>query len=77
MIDGLSNGIDFEITVTRDEFEKLAKPTIDRAKKVLDNLFDTTKVNKKFIDEVIIVGGGSRIPVMQDMLKNFFGKELN
>jgi molecular chaperone DnaK (HSP70) len=42
----------------------LAKQTIERAKFVLANLFESSDVSKDAIDEVIIVGGCSRIPAM-------------
>jgi molecular chaperone DnaK len=62
-------------TLTRSKFEQLVdslvKRTIDPCKSALKN----AKMSVSDIDEIILVGGTTRIPVIQEAVKNFFGKE--
>jgi len=77
-IEAFHDGIDFSETLTRAKFEELNldlfKKTIDPLKKVLED----AKLQKNEIQEVVLVGGSTRIPKVQQILKDFFnGKELN
>lgn len=76
-IDSLYEGIDFMSTITRARFEELCsgifKNTMDPVEKVLLD----AKISKGEVDEIILVGGSTRIPKIQKMLSEFFnGKEL-
>merc|ERR1712113_991371 len=76
-IDSLFEGIDFFTSITRARFEELCsdlfKGTLDPVEKVLRD----AKVDKGQVDEVVLVGGSTRIPKVQQMLSDFFnGKEL-
>jgi heat shock protein 1/8 len=76
-IDSLYDGIDFMSSITRARFEELCsevfKKTMDPVEKVLQD----SKMSKGDIDEIILVGGSTRIPKIQSMLSDFFnGKEL-
>lgn len=77
-IDSLFEGSDYAATITRAKFEELCnalfQSTIDPVRKVLkDANFD-----KKQVDDVVLVGGSTRIPKVQSLLQEFFnGKELN
>jgi len=75
-IDSLFDGIDFNSTITRARFEDLCmdyfKKCIDPCEKVLRD----SKISKNQVDEVVLVGGSTRIPKIQSMLTEFFnGKE--
>ena len=75
-IDSLYEGIDFQVTVTRARFEELCmdyfKKTIAPVEKVLRD----GKFSKEQVHEVVLVGGSTRIPKVQQLLKEFFnGKE--
>jgi heat shock 70kDa protein 1/2/6/8 len=77
-IDGLFDGIDFSASITRAKFEKLCedlfKSTMIPVKKVLED----SNMEKSKIDEIVLVGGSTRIPKVQELLSAFFdGRTLN
>ncbi len=67
-----------QITVTRTKFEQLIAPLVEKCKKpVLDALKDA-KLPPDKVDEVVLVGGSTRVPMVQKMVKDLFnGKEPN
>jgi len=77
-IEGLFDGQDFSETLTRARFEELC---IDLFKKTLtpvSKVMEDSELKKSEIDEVVLVGGSTRIPKVQQLLKDFFnGKEPN
>merc|ERR1712054_287262 len=75
-IDALYEGVDFNSTISRAKFEEmnlsLFKKTMEPVTKVLKD----AKVSKSSVDEVVLVGGSTRVPKVQEMLKSYFnGKE--
>ncbi|EDQ91954.1 uncharacterized protein MONBRDRAFT_31085 [Monosiga brevicollis MX1] len=77
-IDSLFEGIDFYTSITRARFEDLCadlfRGTLDPVEKALRD----AKLDKSSINEVVLVGGSTRIPKVQKLLQDFFnGKELN
>ncbi|CCC68002.1 hypothetical protein NCAS_0A14440 [Naumovozyma castellii] len=77
-IDSLFEGIDFYTSITRARFEELCadlfRSTLDPVEKVLTD----SKLDKSQIDEVVLVGGSTRIPKVQKLVTDFFnGKEPN
>jgi heat shock protein 5 len=77
-IESLFDGIDFSETLTRARFEELNidlfKKTLDPVKKVLED----SGLKKTDLAEIVLVGGSTRIPKVQQLLQDFFnGKELN
>jgi len=77
-IDSLFDGCDFYSVITRAKFEELCsdlfKGTLDPVQKSLKD----AKMDKKEINEIVLVGGSTRIPKIQKLLQDFFnGKELN
>ena len=77
-IDSLFEGVDFYTSITRARFEDLCadlfRGTLDPVEKALRD----AKLGKGEIDEVVLVGGSTRIPKIQKLLQDFFnGKELN
>ena len=75
-IDSLFDGIDFNSTITRARFDD---PCMDYFKKCMDpceKVLRDSKISKNQVDEVVFVGGSTRIPKIQSMLADFFnGKE--
>ncbi|GAB1221049.1 hypothetical protein ENUP19_0063G0004 [Entamoeba nuttalli] len=77
-VDQLYEGIDFYTSITRARFEEinidLFKSTIGPVSRVLED----AKIDKSSIDEVVLIGGSTRIPKVVEILKEFFnGKEPN
>jgi len=77
-IDSLFEGIDFYTSITRARFEELCqdlfRSTIDPVEKVIRD----AKLDKSGIDEIVLVGGSTRIPKIQKLVSDFFnGKEPN
>ncbi len=62
-------------TLTRAKFEQLAHGLIQACLAPCQKAIADAKLNTADIDEVILVGGSSRIPAVQDLVKNYFGKE--
>jgi len=62
-------------TLTRSKFEQLAHNLIQACLVPCQNAIRDAKLNTADIDEVILVGGSSRIPAVQTLVKNYFGKE--
>ena len=77
-VDSLIDGIDYNITLTRAKFEQLIEPVVTRSMEPLTKVLQDAKLSKSDIDEVILVGGTTRIPKIQELLSNYFnGKTLN
>uniref|UniRef100_A0A915JH66 Heat shock protein 70 n=1 Tax=Romanomermis culicivorax TaxID=13658 RepID=A0A915JH66_ROMCU len=77
-IDSLFEGIDYYTTITRARFEELCsdlfRSTLDPVEKALRD----AKLDKAAIQDVVLVGGSTRIPKVQKLLQDYFnGKELN
>ena len=62
-------------TLTRAQFEQLAHSLIQACLVPCQNAIRDAKLTTSDIDEVILVGGSSRIPAVQELVKNYFGKE--
>src|ERR1700704_2576617 len=64
-----------QMTITRAEFEKLVDHLIDRVKGPVQQALKDAKLDPSKIDEVVLVGGSTRIPKVQQVVKELFGKE--
>lgn len=67
---------DFSYNLTRDTFEKLSASVFERFKGFLDHCVTESKVNMKELHSVEIIGGGTRIPLIQTIIKNVAQKEV-
>lgn len=77
-IDSLMDGVDFICTLTRAKFESLCAQIFARAMKPIEQCLRDAKLSKSDIDDIVLVGGSTRIPKLQEMLRDYFGgKELN
>jgi len=63
--------------ITRTEFEKLAHPILEKLKSPVKQAMKDAKITEKEIDEVILVGGSTRIPSVQKLVKELTNKEPN
>jgi len=76
-VDSLHDGIDFCATITRSLFEELNKDLFSKCMKALDKCLCDAKMDKSSVHDVVLVGGSTRIPKVQNMLREFFrGKQL-
>jgi molecular chaperone DnaK len=64
-----------QITITRSKFEELVDGLIERCRKPVMQALKDAKLSPSEIDEVVLVGGSTRVPKVQKMVKDIFGKE--
>jgi molecular chaperone DnaK len=67
--------IDINITITRQEFEKLIRPFIQRSIDLIEDLLKEMNYDIKMIDKVLLVGGTSCIPLVKEMLVAKYGND--
>jgi L1 cell adhesion molecule like protein len=76
-IDSLHDGIDFSIQLSRAKFENLCSDIFQKTLEPVDKVLSDAKLSKSQVDDIVIVGGSTRIPKVQELLSQFFnGKEL-
>ncbi len=66
-----------QITLTRSKFEALVEPVLERLKNPCMRAIEDAKLSASEIGEVLLVGGSTRIPKVQQIVKDLFGKEPN
>ncbi|CAL2036634.1 unnamed protein product [Caenorhabditis brenneri] len=77
-VDSLFEGIDLCSKITRARFEELCADLFRKTLEPVEKALRDAKLDKSKIDEVVLVGGSTRVPKIQKLLKDFFnGKELN
>ena len=77
-LESLYEGVDFYSSITRARFEDLCSDLFRNCINPVEKVLTDAKMSKSEIDEVVLVGGSTRIPKVQELLSNFFGgKELN
>ncbi|RHN43710.1 putative Heat shock protein 70 family [Medicago truncatula] len=76
-VDSLFEGIDFFTTITRTKFEEINMDLFNECLKIVESCLTDAKMDKSAIHDVVLVGGSSRIPKVQQLLQEFFaGKDL-
>ena len=76
-IDSLFEGVDFNSQISRARFEELNMDYFRKTMAPVEKVLRDAKLSKSEVDEVVLVGGSSRIPKVQQLLQEFFnGKEL-
>eukprot|EP00253_Pinus_taeda_P002050 PITA_02050 len=76
-IDSLYEGLDFHIKIARAKFEALNAELFEKCMKIVKQCLEDAKLSKEKIDKVVLVGGSTHIPKLQELLQNFFdGKKL-
>ena len=77
-VDSLMDGVDYNTNLSRAKFESLADKVFQRTLKPLEQLLKDAKMGKSDIDEIVLVGGTTRIPKVQELLSAYFNdKQLN
>ena len=77
-VESIAKGKDFYLKLTRAKFEELCKDIFEKCKKPIDEVLKDSKCQTKNVDEIVLVGGSTRIPKIQEIIKDYFdGKELN
>lgn len=76
-LDSLFDGIDFFTNITRAKFESLCMNLFTKCLEPVTKVLNDAKISKSKVDEIILVGGSTRIPKIQELISNYFnGKEL-
>jgi len=76
-VDALCEGNDFSITITRAKFEQLCEDLFRKAIAPVDQVMKDAKWSKDMVHDIVLVGGSTRVPKIQQLLKEYFnGKEL-
>jgi L1 cell adhesion molecule like protein len=76
-VDALFQGFDFSSSITRAKFEEINMELFDECMEIVQKCLTDAKMEKSSVDDVVLVGGSSRIPKVQQLLQDFFeGKEL-
>ena len=77
-VDSCFEGIDFCTNITRAKFEELCNDMFKKTIEPVDKVLRDAKMSKGDVNEIVLVGGSTRIPKIQQLLQDFFnGKELN
>ncbi len=66
-----------DVTLTRGKFEDLCSDLIERCRIPVEKALQDAKIDKAKIDEVVLVGGSTRIPAVQEVVKKILGKDPN
>ena len=75
--DSLYDGIDFNSSITRAKFENICDDLFRKTMKPVEQVLQDAKMSKSQIQEIVLVGGSTRVPKIQELLKDYFGgKEL-
>merc|ERR1711964_654500 len=75
---GLFDGVDYSFTLTRARFEELCMDYFRNSMLPVEKALKDSGLDKKSIHDIVLVGGSTRIPKVQQMIQEFFnGKELN
>ena len=72
-IDSLFEGIDFNASITRARFEDICSHYFKKTMDPVDKVLRDAKMSKSEVHEVVLVGGSTRIPKMQQLLSDYFG----
>ena len=77
-VDAVHQGIDLSIPISRAKFEELCSDLFKRTLKPVARVLKDAGLKKADVDQVVLVGGSTRVPKVQSLLRDFFdGKELN
>ncbi|KAL6595234.1 actin-like ATPase domain-containing protein, partial [Neocallimastix sp. 'constans'] len=72
--DSLINDQDINIKITKEEFEKASENLVKRTREVVESFFKSIKISRDNISSIILVGGSTRVPMVQNVLKDFVGE---
>ena len=72
-IDSLYDGIDFNTSISRAKFEQINTHLFQKCVTCVEKVLKDSKESKSSVDEIVLVGGTTRIPKMQSLLSDYFG----
>jgi len=76
-IDALMDNMDYNTTISRAKFEEMNMDYFRKCMEPVEKVIRDSKLSKSQIDEIVLVGGSTRIPKVQQLLSEYFGgKEL-
>ena len=76
-IDSLHDGVHFKLEISRAKFEELNMDLFKKCMELVEKCLKVAKMDKSTVDDVVLVGGSTRIPMVQQLLRDFFnGKGL-
>jgi len=75
-VDSLSQGIDFSSLITRAKFEEINMDLFNECTKIVESCLSDSKIHVSDIDDIVLVGGSSRIPKVQDLLQDLFPEKV-
>jgi molecular chaperone DnaK len=73
--DPAGRGIDFGFTLTRRRFEQLIGPLVDRSFAVCDEAFKLARFDRSALDNLVLVGGTTRVPLVRRKVEEYFGRK--
>jgi L1 cell adhesion molecule like protein len=77
-VDSLMEGEDFSLKISRPRFEELISDSVKEALKEIEGLLEEAGVEKEHVDHVVLIGGSSRIPLLQNSVSKYFdGKKTH
>ena len=77
-VDSVQDGVDLSIVLTRAKLEDMCMDIFKLALEPVEQVLQDAKMSKSEVDELVLVGGSTRIPKIQELLSKYFnGKELN
>ena len=74
---GAAGPLHLDYTLSRAEFERITKDLLDRCKKPVEQALRDAGLSTGDVNEVILVGGSTRMPAVQELVKNMTGKQPN
>lgn len=74
-VDSLYDGLDFRVQISRAKFEQLCITEFNKCMEPVIQVLKDAKLTKDQVDDIVLVGGSTRIPKIREMIKNYFGKE--
>jgi len=75
LVNKSGDDLDIEISITRSEFESLIRPLVERTIALMDKLLETKGYPIEMINNILLVGGSSCIPLVKQMLSEKYGKD--
>lgn len=74
-VDSLLDGVDYTCTISRAKFEELNQDLFKKTMQSVEKVLKDASVTKKEVNEVVLIGGSTRIPQVQGIIEGYFGKE--
>lgn len=74
---GKNDALHLQQTLTREKLEELTADLVSRTVEICERTLSEAKINKVELDDIVLVGGQTRMPIVQEKVKGFFGVEPN